>query len=113
MQDESMDARATRDEKRREYAALVGGADDPVAALSMLKHAGASPIDAIVTLRARFAMPTNEAKLALHDHPDWFAEARAAEALHDELEAQLDECLAAPTRYGGLARLRIWLRRRR
>lgn len=110
MDDAAARARAQR---RKGYLGLVGEAADPAAALAMLKQAGASPIDAIATLRARFGMSTADAKSALHVHPAWFAEARAAEALHDELEAHLDEILAAPRPCGRFARLRTWLQRPR
>lgn len=68
--------------------AAVETADE---ALALLKESGASPIEAIKALRDRFAMSLTEAKMALHRHSSWAKEAAAADRLHDELEAILDD----------------------
>jgi len=72
----------------RERIASATTADE---ALGLLKQSGASPIDAIRALRERFGISLTDAKMALHSHPAWATEARAAEELHDELEAILND----------------------
>lgn len=69
----------------------IAAAATPDEALVLLKESGASPLEAIKALRERFGMTVGDGKMALHTHPAWYAEARAADELHDPLEAVLED----------------------
>jgi ribosomal protein L7/L12 len=59
-------------------------------ALATLHEAGASPVEAIKALRIGRGLSLADGKKALNASPSWFAEARAADALHEEICRALD-----------------------
>ena len=67
-------------------ARIAQEAPSTTAALERLHEAGASPIVAAKALVDGRRLTLHDAKYALHHSPAWTREARAAEALWDELE---------------------------
>ena len=114
LQDQRVQDRA-RTELHERNAARIASVGTPNEALEVLKASGASPIEAIAALRLRFGMSVTEGKDALHTHPAWYAEARAAEVLHSQLESALDDFEAdtSPPTESRVARMGAWFRRRR